>query len=115
MVKFRATMSIEDWQELSIKAPTIFGRCMHYFEQNYATNWHQQMNSLDRLLEFFSEEGVGIRIWSSNQEWGYEIYENARRVVIVKNLFSKDIAHREAIKAAFLKSEKDLFESTSSF
>ena len=55
-------MRIEDWQELSIKAPSTFGRCLQYFEHHYSTNWHHKMNSFDRILEFLSGEGVGIRI-----------------------------------------------------
>lgn len=101
-------MSIEDWQELSVKTPITFGRCLHYFEQKYSFDWHKQMNVLDQQLEFLSNIGVGVRIWGANQEWGYEIYENDRRVKIVRQLQSREEADTEAIKAAFLKSEMDL-------
>ena len=100
-------MSIHDWQELSIKTPSTFSLCLEYFEQHHTPNWHQQMNNIDRLLEFLASSGVGVRIWMSNHKWGYEIFENSRRVTIVRDITAREDANTGAIKAAFFKCETD--------
>ncbi len=52
---------------------------------------------------------MGVRIWGFDQQWLYEIYENDRRVEVVRGLESREEANVAAIKAAFMKSERDYF------
>ena len=95
-----------NWLELSENTPSTMASCTQYFQERYMNNWKSKGNELDRLLEFLAT-GVGVRIWGFDNHWGYEIYENARRVKIIRGISSREEVNTAAIKAAFIKSEQN--------